>query len=275
MIVDFHTHIFPLHVRDNREDFIARDPTFAEMYADPKAKIATAADLLAHMDTSGVDVSVALGFAWQDHDDTVRHNDYTLDAAKASDGRIVPFITANMADARAVIEIERCAAAGARGIGELRPDNQGWALGGDDGRTLAETARRLGLILLFHVTEPGDRTYPGRLGCDVDDFVAFATDHPDVRIVGAHLGGDCFRTHTCPPNLYVDTAAQPFLYRGEDTGPALTAPPEDRILLGSDFPLITQQRQVTELRAVLPGDDRLSAALGANAASLLGLTPNA
>lgn len=275
MIVDFHTHIFPPDVRNNRQNYVRRDPTFAEMYADPKAQIATAENLLASMDESGVDISVALGFAWQDHDDIVRHNDYILDAAKASGGRIVPFTTINIADDRAVDEIERCAAAGARGIGELRPDNQSWPLASNAGRSLADAACRHNLLLLFHVTEPGDRTYPGRLGCNVDDFVRFASDHPYVRIVGAHLGGDCFRTHTCPLNLYVDTAAQPFLYRDNDATLALTAPPADRLLLGSDFPLIAQRRQIDELRGVLPDAERLSAALGANATSLLGLTPNA
>jgi len=244
------------------------------MYSDPEAKIATVDDLLASMDADGVDVSVALGFAWRDHDDIVRHNDDLLAAANASAGRIVPFTTVNMADDRAIGEIERCTASGARGIGELRPDNQGWSLSSDAGEALADAASRHDLILIFHVTEPGDRTYPGRLGCNVDDFVAFTSDHPGVRIVGAHLGGDCFRTHICPPNLYVDTAAQPFLYRDDDAAPALTAPPANRILLGSDFPLITQTRQLTELRAALSGDAHLAVALSANAASLLGLQPH-
>jgi hypothetical protein len=42
------------------------------------------------MDESGVDASMAVGFAWRDHDDIVRHNDYILDAAKAS-GRTSSF----------------------------------------------------------------------------------------------------------------------------------------------------------------------------------------
>ena len=91
MIIDFHTHIFPPDVRDKRDEYVARDPTFAEMYANPKAKIATAEDLLASMDEAGVDVSVALGFAWREHELCVRHNDYLLEAAAKSGGRIVPF----------------------------------------------------------------------------------------------------------------------------------------------------------------------------------------
>jgi predicted TIM-barrel fold metal-dependent hydrolase len=269
VIVDFHTHIFPPHVRDNREDYARRDPTFAEMYADPRAKIATAEDLLASMNETGVDVSVTLGFAWRDHDVIKRHNDYLLESAAASSGRIAPFTTTNMAHDRALAEIERCADAGARGLGELRPDNQGWSLSGDAGRALAEAAHRRNLILLFHVTEPGDRDYPGRLGCSVGDFVGYARANPGVMVVGAHLGGDCFRTHECPANLYVDTAAQPFLYRGEEATPALSSPPAERLLFGTDFPLIAQDRQLDELRANLPGD-RLPVATWANAGPLLG-----
>jgi len=272
VIVDFHTHIFPPHVRDHREDYVARDPTFAEMYADPKAKIATAEDLLSSMDEADADVSVALGFAWQDHNDIVRHNDYLLEAAAAADGRILPFATVNMADRRALAEIDRCATAGARGLGELRPDNQGWSLAGEAGTgdALADAAHRHNLILLFHVTEPGDRRYPGRHGCTVDDFVAFAAAHPDLTIIGGHLAGDAFRTGNPPPNVYADTAAQPFLYRGEDARPALNAPPPDRLLLGSDYPLITQSRQMDELRRIIP-DSQLDASLGTNGATILGL----
>jgi predicted TIM-barrel fold metal-dependent hydrolase len=270
VIVDFHTHIFPPHVREHRDDYIARDHTFAEMYADPKAKIATAEDLLASMDDAGVDVSVALGFAWQDHDDIIRHNDYLLKTAARSNGLIVAFTTVNMANEGAPKEIERCAAGGARGLGELRPDNQGWSASGPGGDALGRLARELNLIPLFHVTEPGDRIYPGRHGCSADDFLTFAAAHPEVTVVGGHLGGDCFRTHDVPPNVFVDTAAQPFLYRDADANSALVAPLNDQLLLGSDYPLITQRRQVEEVRKHLPAD-RLEAALSSNAARVLGL----
>lgn len=270
MVIDFHTHIFPPQVRDHREDYVSRDPTFAEMYADPKAQIVTVEDLLASMEESGVDISVALGFAWHDHDDIVRHNDYLLESAAASSGRIIAFTTVNMADPDSLAEIARCAAAGARGLGELRPGNQCWPLTGEAGDALATAARIHNLILLFHVTEPGNRDYPGRHGCIADGFVRYAQAHPEISIVGAHLGGDCFRTHDCPSNLYVDTAAQPFLYRDTEATPALAAPPPDRLLLGTDFPLIGQARQLDQLRTNLPAD-HLSAATSANARRLLGL----
>ncbi len=271
MIIDFHTHIFGPDVRDRRDDYARRDPAFAEMYADPKARIATADDLLASMDAAGVGVCVALGFAWSDDDDIARHNDYLLESAAKSDGRIIPFTTVNMASAAAEAEIARCAAANARGLGELRPDSQGWDLNGGDGERLAAAAREHGLILLLHVTEEGGREYPGKRGCSLAAFQEFARRHTDLAIIGAHLGGDVYRAGPSP--VYVDTAAQPFLYRDSEAGAALAAVPAGRLLFGSDYPLISQARALGELRAALTSDERVSRAVRGNAEALLGRAP--
>ncbi len=66
MIIDSHTHIFWPEVRDGREAFLARAATFRELYSRPKARIATAEELLVSMDAAGIDRSVACGFAWSD-----------------------------------------------------------------------------------------------------------------------------------------------------------------------------------------------------------------
>jgi predicted TIM-barrel fold metal-dependent hydrolase len=269
VIIDFHTHIFPPKVSRDRDEFARKDATFAEMYGRKAAKIATAEDLLASMDAAGVDVSVALGFAWTDHADIVRHNDYLLEAAAASNGRIIAFATVNMADPRAADEIARCAADGARGLGELRPDNQGWLLDGEAARTLTTLADELNLVLLFHVTEEAGHEYPGKAGCSLTAFREFALAHPGLAVVGAHLAGDAYRTPG-PPDVFADTAAVPFLHRPPQQPAALAAVPPDRLLFGSDFPLITQDRAISELSAAVPEPLPREAALGGNAQALLG-----
>ena len=271
MIIDFHSHIFPPDVRDRRDHYISRDPTFAEMYANPKAKISTAEDLLASMDESAVDISIALGFAWSDHGDILRHNGDLLENAAQSNGRIIPFTTINM-DPGAEAELERCAQGGARGIGELRPESQGWDLNGTPGELLANLAHRLNLALLFHVTGPGDRSYPGRRGLALDSFRIFAERHPELTVIGAHLGGRFYASAPSTAMPYVDTAAQPFLYPGQHAAFVLTCVPADRLLFGSDFPLISQVRQIAELRSAIPDETRLDAALGGSARRLLGIT---
>jgi uncharacterized protein len=278
MIIDFHTHIFPPHVRDNRDDYLARDRTFAEMYADPRAKIATAEDLLQSMDESGVDASVALGFAWTSPDDCRRHNDYLLEAAARSNGRIIPFCTVNPAAEGAEDEIIRCAEAGARGLGELRPDSQGWSPVGEAGHRLSVLALDYGLFLLFHVTEPVGHDYPGKHGGSLSGFYEFCLQHPEAGIVGAHLAGGLplymphRRVREAFTNLYVDTAAQPLLYDAEVYGRLQPLIRDDLLLFGSDFPLVEQSRQISEIRDAIRDEAKQARVLGGTAAWLLGLT---
>lgn len=280
MIIDFHTHIFPPVIRDRREDFLRRDPTFDEMYANPKAKIATAQDLLRSMDQAGVDLSVTLGFAWRDHDLCVLHNDYLLEAAAASEGRIVPFCTVNPACPQAEEEVLRCARAGAPGLGELRPDSQGWDPNGEVGQALANAAQRLGLMLLFHVSEPVGRNYPGKDGGSLSSFYEFAARHPALPTIGAHLAGGLPFFAPMPEvrqvfsHIYVDTAAQRLLYDHAAYDQMVRLIGAERILLGSDYPLVPQARQIEDVRSGIFRTDDLRLVLGLNAERLLSRSPS-
>ena len=281
VIIDFHTHIFPPDVRDRREDYVERDATFAEMYAKPKAKIATAQELLASMDEARVDVSVALGFAWREHEMCVRHNDYLLEAAAKSGGRIVPFATVNMAGDEADVakEVARCVAGGAKGLGELRPESQGWDLTGEAGARLAALAKEHGVALLFHVTEVGGHEYPGKDGLQLGAFYRFALEHTDLAIVGAHFaGGLPFAMPEAPQvslTAYADTAARRFLYPESVYRDAIGRWGAERLLLGSDFPLVSQKAQIEEVRRDVAGDRDQALVLGGNAARLLGIEVDA
>src|SRR5687767_3687486 len=110
VIVDIHTHLFPPEVIAGRDAFLAADRTFAELYASPKARLATAEELLDSMEAAHIDVSVVLGFAWRDLDACRRHNDYLLETAARSAGRILAFCTLPLAAGAAAIEAEasRC-----------------------------------------------------------------------------------------------------------------------------------------------------------------------
>lgn len=278
VIVDFHTHVFPPQVRDNREEYLRRDPTFAEMYGSPKAEVATADDLLSSMEEAGVDVSVALGFAWRDHEECARHNDYLLEAAAASGGRLVPFCTVNpLAGEAAAREIERCARAGARGLGELRPDSQGWPLEGEPGDALLELAARHGLVLLFHVTEPAGREYPGKRGLTLESFYRFAEGAGGIPIIGAHLAGGLPLYAPIPAarralsTAYMDTAALRYLYAPSTLAEVVRSAGAERLLFGSDYPLVSQSAAMADIGAAGLDDHALRAVLGENGARLLSL----
>ena len=278
MIIDFHTHIFPPEVRDKREEYLRRDPTFGEIYASPKAKIATAEELRRSMDEAGIDVSVALGFAWREHELCVQHNDYLLEAAVKSDGRIVPFCTINpQVGEDAAKEVARCVQGGAKGFGELRPDSQGWELNGEPGEQLAALAEESSLILSFHVTELGGHEYPGKDGLQLGAFYRFAMEHPALRLVGAHLaGGLPFSTSAANlskvfSHTYVDTAARRYLYDDNAYARLIGLIGAARTLLASDYPLVAQISQVDEIRRLVPDAESRALMLGGNAQRLLEL----
>jgi predicted TIM-barrel fold metal-dependent hydrolase len=280
VIVDAHTHVFPPAVAKDRGAYRTADATFAELYASPEAKLASAEDLLHSMDEAGIDVSVAIGFAWRDAATCRLHNDYLLDVAEASGGSIVAFPTLPLAAGPEAIKAEarRCVAAGARGFGELRPDNLGFDLAGPPGDHLATLAQELEAVLLFHVTEPAGHAYPGKQGGNLRDFASFVAAHPTVKVIGAHWAGGLPFYATMPKardaltHLHVDTAASSLLYDDTIYGRVTKLTGAGSVLFGSDYPLLSQARS----RKRIEDDSKLdsetvAAILGGNAAALLGL----
>lgn len=281
MLVDAHTHIFPSEIVQRRAALCQREPVFAELYADPKAKVAVAEELLAALDRNATDYAVALGFAWRNADLCRWHNDAILAAARASGGRIVPFCTLNPAlPARDVYkEAERCAAAGARGVGELRPASLGLDLEGAAGQTLARCARELDLVLLFHGSEPVGHRYPGKQGGELGTLYRFIAAHPDVRVIAAHWGGGLPFYALMPEvraalaNTWFDTAATTLLYDQDIYRRVLDLVGVERILWGSDFPLLGPRRQRRATLAAPLAAREQALILGDNAATLLRLAP--
>lgn len=279
MIVDAHTHIFPPEVIARRADYTARDPWFATLYGDPQARMADADALLAAMDASGVDHAVTFSFGWSDPGLIEECNSYVIEAVARAGGRLTGLATLQpLAGARAVAEVERCAAAGLRGVGELMPHGQGYRL--NDLRVvgpIAEVCQARGLILLTHASEPVGHTYPGKGDVTPSDLLALAQAFPALRIVAAHWGGGLPfyelmpEVRTAAANIWYDTAASPFLYQPEifATVAAICGP--EKLLWASDYPLIALPRMLDYARHSGLSEAALALALGGNAARLFGL----
>jgi len=88
MLIDFHTHLFPPDILKHREHYCERDPWFNALYANPQVGLASAEDLIAEMETSGVDVSVTFSFGWTDIGLIEETNSYVIDAMLRYPGRI-------------------------------------------------------------------------------------------------------------------------------------------------------------------------------------------
>ena len=279
MIVDFHTHLLPETFRARRAEIAARDATFAALFGGGPQRMASAEEIAAAMDEDGVDVSVAMGYGWCDLATAREANDCLLEAAAEHPGRIVAFCAVHPGwggDA-ALAEIERCAEAGARGIGELHPASQGIdPLRDGSLEPLMHLAAERGLIVAVHGSEPVGHAYAGKGTTTPPKLLDLARRFPEVRFVFAHWGGGLAFYGLMPEvrralaNAYFDSAASPLLYDERVFDAAVRCAGSDRVLLGSDYPLVRARRVIDQARRTL-GPDDAAAALGGNAAALLGL----
>jgi hypothetical protein len=279
MIIDFHTHVFPPQIKKNRSKYIDSDPCFAILYSKAEAKLATADELIASMDKDGIDISVIVNIGWTTHELCVETNDYILESVARYPKRLIGFcaVQPNSYDA-AIAEIERCAKGGIKGVGEIRPDMQFFDLGDDVlMEPFVEVLQKHKLILLTHTSEPVGHDYPGKGAVTPDMLYPFITSFPDLTIVCAHWGGGLPFYALMPEvkqamnNVFFDTAASPYLYSPQIYNQVIQLVGGDKILFGSDYPLLAQSRYLKQINSLDLPDETRNLILSGNARRLLGI----
>ncbi len=277
MIVDFHTHVFSPRIKKNRSKYIDSDPSFAILYSNKEAKLATADELIASMDKNGVDISVILNIGWATHELCVETNDYILESIARYPNRLIGFCAIQpYSTSAAIAEVERCAKGGIRGIGELRPDIQLLDLNDKEVmEPFIEVVRKHKLILLTHASEPVGHQYPGKGSITPDILYPFITSFPDLTIVCAHWGGGLPFYALMPEvkkamsHVFFDTAASPLLYSPQVYNQVIQLVGGDKILFGSDYPLLGQGRLLKEISSLDLPEETKSLILSGNAQRLL------
>lgn len=278
MVIDFHTHLFPAVIRQKRERFFDGESAFRLLYASPKSRLVGAEETIAVMDEQGVDKSVVFGFPWRRAETFKRQNDYIMEAVTKYPDRLIGFCCFDPASPEAVRETQRCLEGGLSGVGELA-----FYESGIDDPTLErlapvmEICREKGVPVLIHTNEPVGHMYPGKTPNTLAQIYALAKRFLENRIVLAHWGGGIFfykllkrEVRETLRNVYFDTAASPFLYGPEIWPLAGQMAGVDRILFGTDFPLLKPARYFREMQeSGLSGRD-IERICGGNAEHLLG-----
>jgi len=279
MIIDFHTHVFPPQMKKNRDKYIDSDPCFAILYSEKNAKLATADELIDSMDKAGVDISVIVNIGWTTHELCVETNDYILESIARYPQRLIGFcaVQPNSYEA-AIAEIERCAEGGIRGVGEIRPDMQLFDIRDEEVmEPLVKVITKHKLILLTHASEPVGHEYPGKGSITPDVLYPLIASFPDLTIVCAHWGGGLPFYALMPEvkkamsSVFFDTAASRLLYAPEIYNQFIQLVGADKILFGSDYPLLAQARLLGEIRALDLPEEAKNLILSGNAQRLLGI----
>lgn len=276
MIVDVHTHIFPPEVIADRQRFCQGEPAFGAIYSSQDAPLVTAEGLLKAMDGAGVDVSWAVGFPWQRAQHARLHNDYLAAMVAQHPQRLRGLAGVHPPADWALSEAQRALGLGLHGLGELAFYDRDLDL--PSLAPLCGLAAEAEVPLLLHTNEPVGHLYPGKAPMTLARLYALIKAHPATRLVLAHMGGGIFfyaalkkEVGQALANVWLDTAAAPFLYRPRAYGLAVELMGADKVLLGSDYPLLPVERyrkEITSPEAGLSAAD-LELVLGGAAARLL------
>jgi hypothetical protein len=132
--------------------------------------------------------------------------------------------------------------------------------------------------VLIHTNEPVGHTYPGKTPNTLIQIYNLIKAFPEDKIVLAHWGGGIFFFNLLKKevkermkNVYFDTAASPFLYDLQIYRQAKDIIGADKILFGSDFPLLKPERYFKEIKSAGLDNDDVQKILGMNALTLLNL----
>jgi hypothetical protein len=252
-IVDAHVHVYPTQVSADPAAWgLAQgEPGWVacvapvgkrslQGWSDPEATIA-------HMDEAGLDSCVMLGWYWQKLETCEQQNEWHAGWIRRFPKRLFAFAAAQpSAGLRAVEALERGLDSGLCGVGELLPQAQGFTLRNPWWRRMVELAITRRVPITLHATDPekgpdaGPKTPLGA-------YVRLAREYPEATFILAHWGGgmafrDSPEGESIPPNLYFDTAASPLLYGVSVFRRAVDTVGADRIIYGSDYPLMLHPR---------------------------------
>lgn len=279
MIIDAHTHLFPKKIKQDRSPYFENEPEFKLLYNSPKAKISLADELIQSMDLHKVDMSVVSGFPWRSPGLIKQNNDVVIEAVHQFPGRIKGLACFDVAWKGAADETKRCIDAGLSGAGELA-----FYLSGIDKEALsfldpvmAVLRENHNLPCMIHTNEPVGHPYPGKTPITLEQIYTLAQTFPDNRIILAHWGGGILfynimkkQTKEILKNIWYDTAASPFLFDSQIYDMAAVAGVIEKVLFGTDFPLLPPDRYYKDLdySRITPRQKEL--VLGENAALLFG-----
>ena len=277
-MIDFHVHITPPDIIADWQRYAEKEPYFALLSQSKHNKFASAEDLIAALEKDGtVERAVVFGFAFRDIGLCRYVNDYVIEKVREYPEKLTGFLVTPVRGIESAKEIERCVRGGLAGVGELFPEGQGFDL--EDKakmRSLTETCLEFSLPLLLHANEPVGHYYPGKTDVSLRQLETFVSNNPELKIILAHWGGGLLFYETMNEikekfrNVYYDTAATPFLYDSRIYRAAKALGLCDKILFGSDFPLLAPSRYLPALEESGLESEEKKLILTENAQRLLG-----
>ncbi len=244
-VIDFHTHAFP--------DKIA-GPAVEQLAAHYKLSVSrpgTLEDLLACAREAGV-AKLCLLAAATNADQVELTNTWIARQCSRYPDFIAGFGSIHVDYENYAAELDRMASLGLVGV-KFHAEFQGFAI--DDPR-MWPVYEAIGdrFLVMFHMGDrESDLSSPARLGRVLDEF-------PGMRAIAAHLGGWSMwreaRDNILGKNVYIDTSSTTWVLEPGEIAELIRAHDIDRVLFGTDYPIVSQARELEAFAGVplTPGE---------------------
>lgn len=278
MKIDFHVHVTPPDIIKDWKKIAEKELYFKLLSESPVNKFATVEDVVVELDNSRVDKAVIFGFAFKDMGLCRYVNDYVADAIKRYSNKLIGYMVLDPTSDKMEKEIDRCMYLGLKGVGELFPYGQEFDI--TDTKQMSSLCNyciERDLPVMIHTNEAVGHYYSGKTNTTAVEASIFAQNYPDLKIILAHWGGGLLFYELMPEirrqnkNVYYDTAASPFLYDKKIYKVAKEIGILDKVLFGSDYPLIPMKRYLKEIAISGLNDMEQALVCGENAKDLLKL----
>jgi predicted TIM-barrel fold metal-dependent hydrolase len=251
-IMDVHVHCYPAEVVENPigwadahgerhwGSLVTQGP---QGWADPEG-------LLRAMDRDGISKVLLQAWYWENPETARRQNEWHARWLERYPDRFMACAAIHPAMENPLGELESARKWGACAVGECLPvvqDKRGWSHPAWE-HILAWTTRQQ-WPLCVHLTEPVGHSYPGRIETPLHEAIDLFERHPGQKWICAHWGGGLpfyslnRRVQKCLDNVWFDTAASPLLYDRKIWKTVCDLVGPDKILFGSDFPLLLYPRR--------------------------------
>lgn len=254
-IVDSHVHFYPEEVSADPVKWGTehREPWWISCVAPAGRRSiqgwATSAVLLRDMDRAGIEKCVLLGWYWENQETCDLQNGWFNDLIKAHPDRLLAFATVQPRAKQAALDsLKRALDSGFCGIGELFPQAQEFTYDDRYFTRVLQIAAERGLPVNLHVTDPLILTTAVARPTPLENFVQLAKDFPSLKLILAHWGGGLPFYELNPHlreilrNVSYDCAASSLLYDKRVFRQVIDLVGVDRVLFGSDYPLLLYPR---------------------------------
>ena len=244
----------PKDVIQNWPHYAAKDSTLCKLF-NKRSRSSTAEELIEVMNETEIDIAIVQGMGWSDNSFNSYINDYILDSQQSFPDRLIPLtgVVPSSGDV-GIYEAERCIALGSKGFGEMHLSLQGIdMLNMDLIKPYMNLLISHGFPAVIHASEPVGHKYPGKGITTPGMLESFICRFPRLKVILAHWGGGMIfyelmsEISSSFKNVYYDSSATSLLYNKQVFELAVKLVGPEKILFGSDYPLVHPRRIMDEV----------------------------